>query len=241
MESWLLEQLGLSKNEAKVYIALLKLGSASVNQISKKADVHRVNVYDTLERLQEKGLVASIVKVNKKYFEAASPKIIKKLIENKEKEIKEAKKLFLNLEELYRSSKKKQEVHVFKGILGINTVFKDILNTKPKEVLDLGATKGFPFFKPLHFEIWESQRIKLKIPMKIITSEHVRKQIPRKRLQEIRFLEKQFNNFSSTIIYENKVAVFMWTDDPIAILIESKELAESYENYFNLLWKLAKK
>ena len=71
-----LELIGLGKNESKTYIALVKLGSASASQISKQAEVHRVNIYDTLEKLQKKGLIASTIKSNKKYFEATHPKII---------------------------------------------------------------------------------------------------------------------------------------------------------------------
>lgn len=240
MNSEILEKLGLSKNESKVYLTLVKFGSASVSEIAKKTDVHRVNIYDTLERLQEKGLVASITKANKKYFEAASPELIKNMVEEREREIQEVKELLPTLISTYKSIKK-QEVHVFKGILGLKTIFKDVLDTKPEEVLDFGATKGLPFFLPTHFKIWDSQRIKLKILLKIITSEQIRKTIPKKRLQKIRFLEKQFNNFSSTLIYNDKIAIFMWTDDPLAILIESKELAESYRNYFYSLWEMAKK
>jgi sugar-specific transcriptional regulator TrmB len=241
MNAELLEKVGLSKNESKIYIALVKLGSASVNQISKVADVHRVNIYDTLERLQEKGLVASVMKSNKKYFEAASPEVIRKLAEEKEKQIAEVKNMFPRLMEEYRASKKRQEVHSFKGILGIKTVLKDILDTKPKEVLNFASTRGLYILSPTTFEIWESQRIRNKILMKVITSSIIKKTIPRKKLQQFRFLKEEFNHASSTLVYANKVALFMWTEDPIVILIESVELAESYRNYFYSLWARAKK
>ncbi len=239
MDWKLLENLGLTKNEAKIYLVLVRIGSASVNEIAKKVDVHRVNIYDVLESLQKKGLISSIIKTNKRYFEAASPELLKKKLEEKEKEIQETKNLLPNLINSYNSSKK-QEIHIFKGVLGLKTVLKDILNIKPDEILDFGATKGLPFFLPTYFKIWDSQRIKFKIHLKIITSEKIKKTIPKKKLQEIRYLEKQFDNFSSTLIYENKMAIFMWTEDPFAILIESKEISDSYKNYFYSLWKIAK-
>ncbi|RLE45719.1 MAG: TrmB family transcriptional regulator, partial [Candidatus Methanomethylicota archaeon] len=36
-----LREMGLSKNEIKVYLTLLKLGSANVGDITKKSGVHR--------------------------------------------------------------------------------------------------------------------------------------------------------------------------------------------------------
>jgi len=50
MRQKVLEELGLAKNEAKVYLNLLRLGSASVGKSTAESGVHRRNVYDSLER-----------------------------------------------------------------------------------------------------------------------------------------------------------------------------------------------
>ena len=236
MDSVKLESLGLSKNESKVYLALIKLGSASVAQISKIADVHRVNIYDTIERLKEKGLISSTIKVNKKYYEPASPENIKVLLDEKQEEINQIKQDLPNLIKIFNDSKNKQEIHSFKGIQGIKTALKDVLDTKPKEILNFGSTGGLLVKSQVNFDIWESQRENKKIPMKIITSNLAKQVAPKKKYQEIKFLEKEFANFTSTIVYADKVGIFMWTEEPIAVLIESKELAGSYKNYFYSLW-----
>jgi sugar-specific transcriptional regulator TrmB len=56
-----LTDLGLILREAKVYSALLKSGSSKVSTISKLSMVARPDVYRTLNRLQELGLVEKIV------------------------------------------------------------------------------------------------------------------------------------------------------------------------------------
>ena len=56
----LLQSLGLSKNEAKIYETLLRQGEVGVGVISENP-AHRRNVYDSLNRLMEKGLVFEIV------------------------------------------------------------------------------------------------------------------------------------------------------------------------------------
>ena len=72
-EKEILQELGLSEAEAKVYLALLETGSTLAGQIIKKTGLHRGTTYQILQRLKEKGLVSSIIKGKKQYFEPASP------------------------------------------------------------------------------------------------------------------------------------------------------------------------
>mgnify|MGYP003981854791 FL=1 len=52
MEEEILNDLGLTKNESKVYISLLKIGSSTVTNIANESNIHRVNVYDSIKKLQ---------------------------------------------------------------------------------------------------------------------------------------------------------------------------------------------
>ena len=76
---------GLTRNEAKVYLALLKIGSASVNEITRKSGIHRVNAYDVINRLMEKGLISSTMRANKTYYEAANPEELLKILDKFQK------------------------------------------------------------------------------------------------------------------------------------------------------------
>jgi len=42
-------------------------------------------------------------------------------------------------------------------------------------------------------------------------------------------------------IYGNKTAIILWAKQPIVIAIREKEIADAYKNYFELMWRLAKK
>ena len=61
MEEELLAEFGLTRNEIRVYLTLLKMGSALAGEITEKTGIHRRNIYDSLERLQEKGLVSFVI------------------------------------------------------------------------------------------------------------------------------------------------------------------------------------
>lgn len=56
-----LKELGLSVLQARAYLALTRLGSAKVNTISKFSSVARSDLYRTLNRLQELGLVEKVI------------------------------------------------------------------------------------------------------------------------------------------------------------------------------------
>lgn len=239
MTNEILQNLGLSKNESKVYFALIELKSASVNEISREASVPRVNTYDILQSLRTKGLVGTITKTNKTLFEPANPEILKELLENKRKSLNETEKEISNLKLLFKQEKTAQDIKVFKEKLGIKTVLKDVLSSK-KEILNFGSSGMFPKFYPEYFDIWESQRIKQKIKMRIVASKSIKNKVPKKKLQKISYIGMEFKNLSSTFIYDNKVAIFLWTKNPIAILIEDKNYSDSNRNYFEYLWKLTK-
>ena len=57
----LLTAFGLTNNQAKIYEAIIKLGAASVDTISKVSDVRREDVYRNLPRLEEMGLVERLM------------------------------------------------------------------------------------------------------------------------------------------------------------------------------------
>ena len=64
MDTGLLESVGLTKSEAKVYLALLELGSSSKGPIVKRSGVASSKVYELLDKLIAKGLVSIVVKAN---------------------------------------------------------------------------------------------------------------------------------------------------------------------------------
>ena len=68
----ILERLGLEEKEAKIYLALLKLGKANVAKISKEAQIERTLCYSIIQKLIEKGLLSYALEGNIKYFSASN-------------------------------------------------------------------------------------------------------------------------------------------------------------------------
>ncbi|PIN76856.1 hypothetical protein COV17_00730 [Candidatus Woesearchaeota archaeon CG10_big_fil_rev_8_21_14_0_10_36_11] len=131
----ILQKTGLSLNESKIYEALLYLGEANTNKISVKSKVHRRNVYDSLNKLIEKGLASETFIKGERFFKAINPERLKEMIKERE----EALDSFLpDMKRLYQSLEPKAEAYMFRGVEGIKTYLQLILEQK-KPVHFIGA------------------------------------------------------------------------------------------------------
>ncbi len=83
----ILEDIGLTRNEIKVYLALLSLGSTTSGPLIKQTGLHTSKVYDSLERLSEKGIVSHYLEDNSKHFKAVDPVRLKDFLAEKKKKI----------------------------------------------------------------------------------------------------------------------------------------------------------
>jgi len=233
-----LKQAGLTNNEALVYNALLEIGPSLAGQISRKTGLHRRTVYDTTEMLIKKGLIAYIVKNNRRLFEASSPNRFLDILKEKQDLIQEALPQML---EFYTSTKEKQETNFYKGKEGLKNVFEDQLETK-KEILIIGASPLAYDIIQFYFKWFDKSRVKHKIKTKIIFNKINDKKIPKIPLSEIKYLPEKYSSPLAVNIYGNKVALILWSEqNPFAIVINQKEIAEGYRKYFELMWKSAKK
>jgi len=229
----ILEQAGLTKNESKVYKALLELGPSHAGNISKKTGLHRRTIYDTIEMLIKKGLVGYIKENNIKLFQASNPNRFLEILNEKENSILEQ---IPSMMEFYNKTKEKEETNFYKGKEGLKNIFQDQLENN-KEILILGASNSAFEILPFYFKWYDKDRTAKKIKAKIISSEKLHKKIP---LSEIKYLPQKYANPLAINIYKDKVALILWIKSPIAILIKNKEISDSYRKYFELMWKLAK-
>ena len=120
----LLENLGLAKNEAKIYETLLIEGESSIGHIADKSLVHRRNVYDSIKRLIEKGLVFEIIETKENRYQAVDPKKLAEVIEEKQTALNSA---MPNLEKLFSGKPMTEAVTIYPGLEGWKNYMRDIL------------------------------------------------------------------------------------------------------------------
>ncbi len=239
-----LENLGLTKIEARVYLELLKLGSTKTGPLIKKTELHRATVYDILKRLLEKGLISYVVKEKTKYFQVANIENFFDSIETQKQKLKEkerlSKEIVKKLQLIKEQARNKESASIFQGKKGIITIFEDILNYE--EYFAFASKGKFKEILEDYFDQFQNKKKLKKIVVRILIDEGLRgSQYVKSIYGKVKFLPKEYNYPTATFVYGDNVAFFVFTEYPTAFLIESKELAGSFKSYFNLLWKIAKK
>ena len=244
----LLERIGLTKSEAKVYLALLELGSTTKGPIVSASGVSSSKIYELLDKLISKGLTSSVIKSGTKYFEAAPPSRILDYLKEKEAEIKKMEARIENVLpelELRRSlAGIGSETQVFKGMKGAETSFEDILNELKAgdEYFVLGISKFTPRFEKFVLN-FHKRRAKKKIKCKIIVNElaqKIGKKLEPIPLTQVKYLRKELFTPVVFIIYKNKTLISIGLDE-IFIQIKSKNLSTGLRAYANYMFKIGKK
>ncbi len=244
-----LKLLGLNDIDIEVYLTLLELGESLASEIAHKSGIPRASIYDILERLEKEGLASYIVKDFKKYFSAAEPEIIIESLEYKKQRIKD---ILPKLNDIKAQGVRKPiKTEVYEGKKGLQTVMNLIL--EEKELFVIGASRKSPEVLPYFIEKWHKERKKRKIKVKIIYNDskkireslkdsEARKMLGVKKGWHYRFLHTNYLSPIMTLVFGERVALVNWVkDQPSAILIESKDIAETNKQYILDLWKLAKK
>jgi PAS domain S-box-containing protein len=85
-----IEKLGYSPREAKVYLASLRMGEAHISDIAEKVNMPRTSVQAIMDRLHADGLVNFYVMRRYKYWVAENPKHILFNLQKKEEILLEA-------------------------------------------------------------------------------------------------------------------------------------------------------
>jgi len=246
MEESLLIRLGFNRNEAKVYIALLRKGSASAGELIKATEFHRNIVYDNLEKLINKGLVSYILESKRKIFQANPSEAISQMLEKEQESLDEKKRISdavkKEVSKLISMKEENQEATIYRGIKGLKVLFKDTLEENDDYYV-FGAPKSS--LEMMGSAFWANYNLKReekKIVIKMIFNEELRdwSRLIKSKITRVRFLPKRFDSLTETVIYGDKVAMIIWTEKPLATLIRDKNLAAAYKQYFDILWAQAK-
>lgn len=236
-----LRSLGLTENEVKIYLILLQTGTISPSKIAEKTGFSRSYVYDALERLLEKEMVSCILKNNKKQYSATSPK---RLLELEKQRFEKLVSIIPHLEDLQGSIKEDIKVELHRGTYVYKILLNDILTDLRKggEVFIFGINDEFLIksnqYYLTHLKQYYNRLKKLNIKEKCIVKKNA-KVFKNWKTTKYRFLAEKVIGNTAFEVYGNKVAIFLWGTPNHLILIENKEVANSYRNQFEILWKAA--
>jgi len=244
----LIEKAGLSSGEAKVYLALAELGVSSVGPIVSKSGVSASKVYKILDRLIKKGLASSIIKEKVKEFKIENPSSLLEYLDQKEKELSKIKqKLNENLPQLMEKiklSENKSNCTVYQGFKGLKSVFDQSLRELKKEntMYVYGISESTEEIRTYFLHYYKKQA-KIGFKIKAIFDESALEKAKERKnkLTDFKYMQEGVITPATFIIYGNKTIIEVGNPNYIlTILINNKEIAESFKRNFDMLWKIAK-
>ncbi len=240
MDTQILEDIGMSNAEIKVYLSLLELGSATAGPIIEKSGLQSSVVHMTLIKLIDKGLVSFVKEGKRNHYQAANPKHITELLNEKKERFEEMLPQLLSKQTM---AKQKPEVMVFRGIKGIRELLYELLEAGGKEHHTFGSPRESLMMGEQWWVNYHKKRAKKGIAAKLLFNESLKNWAAENSYPkaEIRYTKQGIEPLTETIIRNDKTGIILWIEKPIGILVQNKLLADSYDNFFSVLWAAGKK
>lgn len=229
-----LQKAGLTGNEAKAYLELMKKRELSANQIAKNISMDRTLTYTVLNHLIEKGQVKYIVKENKKFFSCSNPDNLMNSLKTTEFIVLD---LIKELKSIKKEDEQQTEINVYEGKEAIRNLYN--LFKKHKTILSFGATgKAYDYL--YESPVLTKELTKKGMNGRIITSKKYEKH-PMVKIKNIEVRYVNYESEATTTIFGDYTLIHIVKDKPIIISIKNKDISNSYRKHFELLWKIAKK
>lgn len=248
MYSETLQELGLAKNESFIYVTLVKGGGMGVSKIALKSGVHRRNVYDSMQRLLEKGLVYEEIGDRENLYFAVDPTKLIEIIEEKRSKVE---LLLPELIKAFHGSSSEQSVSVFRGLDAAKNCLLH-MEREGKEIFLYGANGGSLSPKLNHvFSRLKKDLQQKKIPVNVLYRREAYKEDKTivghfGTTSKCRILPKEYEDRSSFNVFGEYVyfqsgqysaRAFDEKSELTFFVIKSKGIAEMMKNLFYIAWE----
>ncbi len=242
-----LEDLGLSQNEVKAYLAALELGAATAQQIAAKAAVVRPTAYVAIGGLVKRGLMSSHTRGKKQFFQAERPTQLIRLIEEEKKKLaaRESglKSLLPGLEALISMAGEKPEVKYYEGLEGLEAIRALIYETKTSYVDVIACSERVRESVPEETRIVHDYRLKKRnTPGRQINIIDNPKAHSKPAIEQDSWKIKHiycpgFNSYGEIAIFSNFIALVIHSPKLVGIVIKSADLASTIRMLFDIAWR----
>lgn len=241
----LLESLGLTDNEAEVYLAALSHGSCTVLDLSRATSIKRTTIYTAIDALKSKGLIMIEVKGFKKRFVAENPQKLYEMVEENKRNLEN---LMPSLQALQKLTHEASVIKYYEGLASIKSVYEQLLeDLKNSKTYYVFANQEFWYsldsiffqdFIERRAAIAKEAKVKIKLLLKdsLLTRKHVKLQDAYE--ETIKVLPKTAVFETNTVITDKRVVFHQLKEQQIAIVIENPSVILMHQELFKILWKL---
>ncbi|MEI7741629.1 MAG: helix-turn-helix domain-containing protein [bacterium] len=232
-----LSNLGLSKHEQTVYLALINFGPQKAAQIAKNTGLHRPTIYQMLPLLKNRGLISEAPKGKQRVYAAESPKKLDLLMKDFQDSFAN---LLPDLEHAFAGQNTKPILKVLEGKHGITWIWEDLVHSLKKDDVyyRYDSKSGIEFGDKYLPRDYREVRNAKQLQRFVITSPTLAKQMKPSLGRAVKIVPASFGKFDfgvSVIIYNNKVA-YIDLNSETALLIENKAIADFQRVLFKILY-----
>ncbi len=249
MDASALREIGLTDGEAKVYLALAKIGLSKTGPLAASAGVSYSKVYKILARLELKGLATHVIKGGVKHFSASEPKRLLDYLEDEQNKIDSRKvaleRMLPSIEKQFHSVPHSEAV-LFTGFKAVTNVFRNLLDELNKG--DTYCIMGVRYFDEVSqmrnfFHKYHQMRALKGIKVKMIANYDMREKLvkPTMKFSDVRYFPKELGLNINVLLYNGKTFINTWENDTISVLIQNKTITDSMQRMFDEFWKNAEK
>lgn len=240
----ILQDLGLAKNEARIYETLLREGECGVSAISSKAEINRRNVYDSINRLIEKGLVLEIRDTREHRYRAVEPAKLSEILDEKRERLTAA---LPDMGRLYYGTPRTEEVFVYRGLEGWKNYLRDMLRIG-EDNYTIGGVGAWVDPKLADFMVrFRKDAAKAGINFHILFNHEVGGHKGMTTFlagNKHKFLPKGYSTtvaidiFGDHVVTLSGVSLGTFSEHSSFTVIVNKEVADAYREWFRLIWDL---
>ncbi len=241
-----LQDVGLTKQEAKTYLELVKLGETKTGTLCEHTGIASSNIYHVLERLIDKGLASYRLQNNTKIYMPAPPHALNELIEKKreqlERERKELQEVISELEEEQEQDLSVTDYKYYENVWGVRSMWNEINEMQsPEHMIKIHTSQQAAYEKLVdffdkHFEVRRERGVKGRMIFPEEDPELAEQRAD--DVTDIRFLPLE-NNAEWGVFGDTLFMHHITGDTPHSFLIKDDEFADTFEQVFDELWERA--
>lgn len=232
----ILKQTGINDKQAKVYLAALELGSATIQELSEKSGIKRTSIYNFLEEMKQKRLLTEVRDGKHTLLLPEDPKL---LLQQAQQQTNNISILLPKLIDIYNEPGNKPKIRYFQGISGLERAYDDLIATKETACGFSDYEKMFKVMSQEYLLNFPPRRVKNGIffncvakngPMGRQIKKWDKKQMRETRLVNGLELDTEIN------IYGNKVMLLSFRRPYVGTIIEDSAIALSMKSVWNIVW-----
>lgn len=236
-----LSLLGLTATEQKVYLAVLRLGSAGGTEIRNESGTANSQTYAALQSLIDHGLIIYEKHAHGKRYKAVDPEAIAQILKERQELIARS---IPELRSLQNMSCPITDSSVHEGYAGFKIALQAFAEATPEkeEILIIG------------FSAQDYRNEKLAALLRDVNKRHLMRDhrfrmivdqgnpFAEQRRKEgftvMRTMPEGFESPAAINIAGDSVLILLWDETPYAFTVRNPRIAKGFRNYFEFLWKL---